>query len=139
MDGKLEVREYLKLCHKQWQWILDNYDRVIEEGSINAWHLKGAYFDEYGLDKPRARCYLCELTDQTCLECPLSGIAWRKDHDFPCTDDPGSVYFRILYYFCASRDEEAKDAIKEFLSIIDKECRRKAPKEVQTRIEEQKL
>ena len=128
MDGNvkdLEIREYLKLCQKQWRWILDNYDSLIEEGYKNVWGLKGAYFDEYGLDEPESGCYLCELTDNHCLECPLSGIAWRKAHNYPCVNDPGSVYWRIRYLLDDSSYEEAKDAIKEFLSIIDKECRRR--------------
>ena len=127
MDGNvkdLETRKYLKLCQKQWHWILDNYDRLIKEGYKDVWELKGAYFDEYGLDEPESRCYLCELTDLTCLECPLSGIAWRKAHNFPCVTDPGSVYRRIMYLMDDSSYKEAKDAIKKFLSMIDKECRR---------------
>ena len=121
MDGNVKTREYLELCQKHWRWILDNYDSLIEYGLEDISHLKGAYFDEYGLDEPRSRCYLCELTDYTCFECPLSGIAWRKDDDLPCVSDKASMYLRITYHFDASRDEEAKDAIKEFLSIIDKE------------------
>ena len=124
MDGNVKTREYLKLCQKQWHWILDNYDRLIEGGCEDVWDLKGAYFDECGLDGPKLGHYLCELTDFTCLECPLSGIAWRKAHNFPCVNDKDSVYWRITRLFDASKDEEAKDAIKEFLSMIDKECRR---------------
>ena len=126
MDGnvkELETREYLKLCQKHWRWILDNYDRIAEEGLGDIWDLKGAYFDEYDLDEPESRCYLCELTDYTCLECPLSGIAWKKAHNFPCVNDETSVYQRIGYLMDDSSYEEAKDAIKEFLSIIDNECR----------------
>lgn len=124
IEAAKETREYLKLCQKQWRWILDNYDRLIEEGPPeNIWYLKGAYFDEYGLDELKERCYLCELTDLACLECPLSGIAWRKDRNAPCVIDKDSVYRRITDHFNASRDKEAKDAIKEFLSMIDKECR----------------
>ncbi len=127
MDGnvkELETREYLKLSQKQWRWILNNYDRLAEEGLEGVWDLKGAYFDEYGLDEPESRCYLCELTDYTCLECPLSGIAWKKAHNFPCVNDEDSVYRRIRYLMDDSSYEEAKDAIKKFLSIIDKECSR---------------
>lgn len=128
MDGnvkELEIREYLKLCQKQWHWILDNYDRLIfEKVPEDIRYLKSAYFDEYGLDEPKSGCYLCELTSSNCLECPLSGIAWRKDDNFPCVRDPDSVYWEITHHFEASRDEEAKDAIKEFLSMIDKECSR---------------
>lgn len=127
MDGnvkELETREYLKLCQKHWRWILDNYDRLIEEVPEDIRYLKGAYFDEYDLDEPESGCYLCELTNNNCLKCPLSGIAWREDHNYPCVRDPGSLYWRIVHRFNASRDEEAKDAIKEFLSIIDNECRR---------------
>ena len=126
MDGNVkdfETREYLKLCQKQWHWILDNYDTLIENVPEDILYLKGAYFDEYGLDEPKEGCYLCELTNSNCLECPLSGIAWRKDHRYPCINDPDSVYLRITDHFNASRDEEAKDAIKEFLSMIDNECR----------------
>ena len=126
MDGNVkdfETREYLKLCQKQWHWILDNYDTLIENVPEDILYLKGAYFDEYGLDEPKEGCYLCELTNSNCLECPLSGIAWRKDHRYPCINDPDSVYLRITDHFNAIRDEEAKDAIKEFLSIIDNECR----------------
>ncbi len=128
MDGNVKTREYLKLCQKQWRWIFDNYDRLIEGGPISVWDLKGAYFDEYGLDEPESRCYLCELTDLECLECPLSGIAWREDHDCPCVKDGASVYLRITYLMDYGRYkegsyEEAKDVIKEFLSIIDNECR----------------
>ena len=127
MDGNVkdfETREYLKLCQKQWRWVLDNYDRLIEYGLEDIWDLKGAYFDEYGLDEPECRCYLCELTKLDCLECPLSGVAWRKDHDYPCVKDETSVYLRIEYLLDDSSYKEAKDAIKEFLSIIDKECLR---------------
>ena len=126
MDGNVkdfETREYLKLCQKQWHWILDNYDRLIEDVPEDIMYLKGAYFDEYGLDEPKEGCYLCELTNSNCLECPLSGIAWRKEHNYPCINDKASVYRRITDHLNASRDEEAKDAIKEFLSIIDNECR----------------
>ena len=126
MDGNVkdfETREYLKLCQKQWRWILDNYDRLITWAYKDIRTLKSDYFDEHtDLDPPINRCYLCELTDTNCLECPLSGIAWRKDHDYPCVNDEDSVYLRITYLYEESRDEEAKDAIKEFLSIIDKEC-----------------
>lgn len=122
---ELETREYLKLCQKHWRWILDNYDRLIKEEVFRAiWALEWAYFDEYGLDEPEEGCYLCELTHSTCLECPLSGIAWRKDRIAPCVNDKASVYRRITDHFDANRDEEAKDAIKEFLSMIDKECSR---------------
>ena len=127
MDGNvkdLETREYLKLCQKHWHWIFDNYDSLIKEGYKNVWALKGAYFDEYGLDVPEYKCYLCVLTDLECLRCPLSGIAWKKAHNFPCINDKDSMYWRITCLFDASRHEEAKDAIKEFLSIIDKECSR---------------
>ena len=127
MDGNvkdLETREYLKLCQEQWRWILDNYDRLIWEGYDDFWDLKGAYFDVCVLDEPKERCFLCELTNSDCLKCPLSGIAWRKDHNYPCVNDKASVYRRITYLFDAFKDEEAKDAIKEFLSIIDNECRR---------------
>ena len=127
MEGKvkdLETREYLKLCQKQWHWILDNYDRLIREGCGHIWDLKGAYFDEYGLDEPESRCYLCELTDLNCLECPLSGIAWRKVHSFPCIYDKDSVYRRIILLMGKSNYKKAKYAIKRFLSIIDNECRR---------------
>ncbi len=126
MDGnvkELETREYLKLCQKQWRWTLDNYDSLVEEGYKDVWVLKSAYFDEYGLDEPTNRCYLCELTDLTCLECPLSDVAWRKTHDFPCVNDRASVYWRIAYLMENGRYEEAKDVIKQFLSIIDNECR----------------
>ena len=119
---ELEVLEYLKHCQKHWRWILDNYDRLIEGGCGGVWTLKRAYFDEYGLDEPESRCYLCELTDITCLECPLSGIAWKESHNFPCVNDKGSVYWIINYLMENGRDEEAKGAIKGFLSIIDKEC-----------------
>ena len=127
MDGNVkdfETREYLKLCQKQWRWILDNYDSLIKEGCKDVQDLKGAYFDEYGLDEPESRCYLCELTNLNCRECPLSGIAWSKDYHFPCVHDKNSVYLRITYLMNDGRHEEAKDAIKEFLSIIDNECRR---------------
>ena len=120
----LETREYLKLCQKQWHWILDNYDKLIWEGYEDIRFLKGAYFDEYGLDEPESGCYLCELTNSDCLKCPLSGIAWREDHNYPCVNDKDSVYRRITNLFDASKDKEAKNAIKKFLSIIDKECRR---------------
>ena len=120
----LETREYLKLCQKQWHWILDNYDKLIWEGYGDIRFLKGAYFDEYGLDEPESGCYLCELTNSDCLKCPLSGIAWREDHNYPCVNDKDSVYWRITNLFDASKDKEAKNAIKKFLSIIDKECRR---------------
>ena len=126
MDGNvkdLETQECLKLCQKQWHWILDNYDSLIKEGCKNIRDLKGAYFDEYGLNKSESRCYLCELTDLECLECPLSGVAWRKAPSCPCVTDPGSVYRRIVHLLGDSRYEEAKDAIKQFLSIIDNECR----------------
>ncbi len=122
--SKSETRKYLKLCQKQWRWIFDNYDRLTEGGSKVVWTLKGAYFAEHDLDEPINRCYLCELTDLSCLECPLSGIAWRKGHDGPCDNDKASVYRRIRYLLDASRVEEAKDAIEQFLSIIDNECRR---------------
>lgn len=127
MDGNVkgfETREYLKLCQKQWRWILDNYDRLTREGYTEAWTLKDAYFDEYDLDEPKSGCYLCELTDYNCLKCPLSGIAWEKDHNYPCVNDETSVYWRITLLLDNSRYEEAKDAIKQFLSIIDNECRR---------------
>ena len=127
MDGNVkgfETREYLKLCRTQWHWILDNYDRLIGEGSGHAWTLKDDYFDENDLDKPKSGCYLCELTDHNCQQCPLSGIAWKKDHNYPCVNDPDSVYWRIPTLLDYRRYEEAKDAIKEFLSIIDNECRR---------------
>ena len=122
---ELETREYLKLCQKHWRWILDNYDSLIEEGYKDVWGLKGAYFEEYDLDEPESRCYLCELIGYTCLECPLSGIAWKKDNNYPCVRDKDSVYRKIGYLLDDNSSyEEAKDAIKEFLSIIDKECRR---------------
>ena len=125
MDGNVKTREYLKLCQKHWRWILDNYDRLIEEGCDGIRYLKSAYFDEYGLDEPDSGCYLCELTNYDCLKCPLSGIAWRKDHNYPCVNDKYSVYRRIGYLLDDNSSyEEAKDAIKEFLSIVDKECRR---------------
>ena len=123
MDEKLKTQKYLKLCQTQWRWILDNYDRLIEGGCEDVWDLKGAYFDECGLDGPKLGHYLCELTDFTCLKCPLSGIAWRKDHNYPCENDEASMYLRILYLLGDSRYEEAKDVIKELLSIIDNECR----------------
>ena len=125
MDGNVkepETHEYLKLCQKHWHWILDNYDRLIE-GFRTTWDLKSAYFNEYDLEGPVSMCYLCELTDTECLKCPLSGIAWRKDPNRPCVNDPDSVYLRIKYLMEHYRYKEAKDAIKEFLSIIDKECR----------------
>ena len=129
MDGNikdLETREYLKLCQKQWRWILDNYDSLIEEGYKDVWDLKGAYFDKYkDLDRPKAGCYLCELTDTHCPECPLSGIAWGEGHGYPCVRDPGSVYWIIKYLVENGRYKEAKDALKKFLSIIDNECRRR--------------
>lgn len=127
MDGNVkgfETREYLKLCQKQWRWILDNYDRLIGEGYAEVWTLKDAYFDEYDLDEPQSGCYLCELTDYTCLKCPLSGIAWKKDHNYPCVSDPDSIYRSIETLTNDRRYEEAKDAIKQFLSIIDNECHR---------------
>ena len=123
MDEKLKTQKYLKLCQKHWQWILDNYDRLTEEGPVAMLDLKGAYFDEYDLDEPESGCYLCELTHSNCLECPLSGIAWRKDDNYLCVHDPNSVYLEITRHFEASRYGEAKVAIKKFLSIIDKECR----------------
>ena len=128
MDGDVKTREYLKLCQKQWRWILDNCDRLIEGGCEGVWALKRDYFNEHEvLDQPKGMCYLCELTDLECLECPLSGIAWRKDHNFPCVNDEDSIYWRITYLMNDDRHEEssykeAKDAIKKFLSIIDKEC-----------------
>ena len=127
MDGNVkdfETREYLRLCQKQWRWILDNYDRLAEEGPINDWDLKGAYFNEYGLDEPESRCYLCELAGTNCPECPLSGIAWREGHGYPCVNDPGSVYWRIKYLMNHGRYREAKGAIRWFLSMIDNECLR---------------
>ena len=127
MDGNVkgfETREYLKLCQKQWRWILDNYERLVGEDSEYVWSLKDAYFDEYDLDKPKSGCYLCELTDHNCLKCPLSGIAWEKFENYPCVNDPDSVYWRISTLLSDRRYEEAKDAIKQFLSIIDNECRR---------------
>ena len=127
MNGNVkgfETREYLKLCQKQWRWILDNYDRLVDEGNTEVWELKDAYFEEYDLDEPKSGCYLCELTDHYCLGCPLSGIAWRKDYNLPCVNDETSVYWRITSLMGSERYEEAKDAIKEFLSIIDNECRR---------------
>lgn len=66
MDGNVKTREYLKLRQKQWHWIFNNYNSLIKEGYKNIFDLKGAYFDEYGLDKPESRCYLCELTDLEC-------------------------------------------------------------------------
>ena len=133
MDGNvkdLETQEYLRLCQKQWHWILDNYDSLIKEGYKDVWKLKGAYFEEYDLDEPESRCYLCELTNSDCLKCPLSGIAWRKDYNYPCVRDKSSVYRRIEYLFDVSKDEETKDAIKKFLSIIDKECQKDDTEEV---------
>ena len=127
MDGNVkgfETREYLKLCRTQWRWILDNYDRLIGEGYTKVWSLKYAYFDEYDLDEPKSSCYLCELVDYNCQQCPLSGIAWRKDSDFPCDKDLDSIYRSIATLLNDRRHEEAKDAIKQFLSIIDNECRR---------------
>ena len=127
MDGNVkdfEVREYLKLCQKQWRWILDNYDSLIKEGCKDVQDLKGAYFDEYGLDEPESRCYLCELTNLNCLECPLSGIAWIKVRSLPCVYDKDSVYRRIILLMGNSSYKKAKYAIKRFLSIIDNECRR---------------
>jgi len=127
MDGNVkgfETREYLKLCQKQWRWILDNYDRLIGEGSEHAWTLKDDYFEENDLDEPQSGCYLCELTDHNCLKCPLSGIAWEKFENYPCVNDPASVYWRIAAFLNDRRYGEAKDAIKQFLSIIDNECRR---------------
>ena len=124
MDGKLKTREYLKLCQEQWHWILNNYDRLIKEGYKDIWYLKGAYFDEYGLDEPESGCYLCELTCLTCRECPLTGIAWRRGINYPCVNDKSSVYLMIKHHLDDGRYEEAKDAIKWFLSIVDNECRR---------------
>ena len=127
MDGNVkgfETREYLKLCQKQWHWILDNYDRLIEEGLVHAWLLKDVYFEENNLDEPQSGCYLCELTDSTCLKCPLSGTAWKKDHNYPCVNDPNSAYWQVSELLNDRRYGEAKDAIKQFLSIIDNECRR---------------
>ena len=127
MDGNVkgfETREYLKLCQKQWRWILDNYDRPIGEGDEYVWYLKDAYFEENDLDEPQSGCYLCELTNSDCIQCPLSGIAWGKDHNYPCVNDPDSVYWRVSTLLNERRYEEAKDAIKQFLSIIDNECRR---------------
>ena len=128
MDGNVKTREYLKLCQKQWRWILDNFDRLIEGGCECVWNLKWAYFNEHeGLDQPRFRCYLCELTDHECLECPLTGIAWRQDHSCPCVNDEDSIYLRITYHMNDGRYKEscykeAKDALEKFVSIIDKEC-----------------
>ena len=127
MDGNVkgfETREYLKLCQKQWRWILDNYDRLIEEGYTDVWELKDVYFEEYDLDEPQSRCYLCELTDSNCIQCPLSGIAWEKLDNYPCINGPNSVYWQVSELLNERRYEEAKDAIKQFLSIIDNECRR---------------
>ena len=128
MDGnvkELETRECLKLCQKQWRWILDNYDRLVEGGGGREgdWALKRGYFNEHeGLDRPIFGCYLCELTGLTCLECPLSGIAWGKAYDYPCVNDEDSIFWRITYLMNDGRYEVAKGAIKKFLSIIDKEC-----------------
>ena len=127
MDGNVkgfETREYLKLCQKQWRWILDNYDRLIEEGFRYVWILKDVYFEENDIDEPQSGCYLCELTDSNCIQCPLSGIAWKKDCNYPCVNDETSIYEEITSLMSSERYEEAKDAIKEFLSIIDNECRR---------------
>ena len=127
MDGNVkgfETREYLKLCQKQWRWILDNYDRLIGEGLVHAWILKDVYFEENDLDEPQSGCYLCELTDSTCLKCPLSGIAWERTCYYPCVHDHDSVYRWVSELLDDRRYEEAKDAIKQFLSIIDNECRR---------------
>ena len=127
MDGNVkgfETREYLKLCQKQWSWILNNYDRLIGEGSVYTCDLKDAYFDEYDLDEPKSGCYLCELTGYNCLKCPLSGIAWRKSWNYPCVNDPNSAYWQVSELLNDRRYGEAKDAIKQFLSIIDNECRR---------------
>lgn len=125
MNGNvIKTQLYLKLYQKHWHWIIDNYDRLIEGGCEDVWALKGAYFEEHGLDEPESRCYLCELTDLECLECPLSGVAWRKDYNFPCDNDEDSMYLRIKHFLDDNKYEEAKDAIKQFLSIIDKECRR---------------
>ena len=121
MDGnvkELETREYLKHCQKHWRWTLDNYDSLIKEGYKYIGDLKGAYFDEYGLDEPESKCYLCKLTNSDCLKCPLSGIAWRKDYDYPCVKDPGSVYWIISYLMENGRYEEAEYAIEQFLSMI---------------------
>ena len=119
MDGDVKTREYLKLCQKQWRWILDNYDRLIEGGCEGVWALKRDYFNEHeGLDQPKNRCYLCELTDLECLECPLSGIAWIKVHSLPCIYDKDSVYRRIIHLRGDSSYKKAKGAIKEFLSMI---------------------
>ena len=120
----LETREYLKLCQKQWKWILDNYDRLIGEGLVHAFLLKDVYFEENDLDEPQSGCYLCELTDSNCIWCPLSSIAWERTCYYPCVNDPNSVYRRISELLDSRRYEEAKDAIKQFLSIIDNECRR---------------
>lgn len=127
MNGNVkgfETREYLKLCRTQWRWILDNYDRLIGEGYTEVGSLKDAYFDEYDLDEPKSGCYLCELTDSTCLKCPLSGIAWEKFENYPCVNDPNSPYWQASELLYDRRYGEAKDAIKQFLSIIDNECRR---------------
>ena len=127
MDGNVkdfETREYLKLCQKQWRWIFDNYDRLIKWASKGIRTLKSDYFDEHtDLDPPINWCYLCELTDTNCLECPLSGIAWKKDHSCPCVDDEDSVYWKIVRLMNDGRYVEAKGAIEQFLSIIDNECR----------------
>ena len=128
MNGNVkepETREYLKLCQKQWHWILDNYDSLIKEGYNDVWYLKRDYFNEHEYpDQPINRCYLCELTDTNCLECPLSGIAWRKGCNYPCEIDKDSMYWEIKFLIKKGRYEEAEYAIKKFLSIIDNECRR---------------
>ena len=127
MDGNVkgfETREYLKLCRTQWRWILDNYDRLIGEGFVHAWILKDVYFEENNLDEPQSGCYLCELTDSNCIQCPLSPIAWERSCYYPCVNDPSSVYRRVSKLLDCRRYEEAKGAIKQFLSIIDNECRR---------------
>lgn len=123
IEADKETRKYLKLCQKHWRWILDNYDSLIKEGYKDVWDLKGAYFDEYGLDVPDSGCYLCELTNTNCLKCPLSGIAWREDHDFPCTNDNDAAYWKIARLMKDGQYVEAKGAIEQFLSIIDNECR----------------
>ena len=123
MDGDVKTRKYLELRQKQWRWILANYDRLIEGGCEGVWALKRDYFNEHvGLEEPESGGFLCELTNSDCLECPLSGIAWRKDHNYPCVNDEDSIYWRIIYLINNGSYKEAKDAIKEFLSIIDKEC-----------------